>query len=186
MQLMLLDPGYRLTDDFQLSANLTAFRRGRLSQAGAYLDDVENLCVRACVYVRVCMYARACLRVPARVYVCVLWTGDDVAGKVIKELLDPPGGTGANAGSVPGADSQSSADLSLDACLDLFSTTETLEEADAWYCPKCKEHRLASKTLQLWSLPPVLVFHLKRFTYDEWSRDKNETPVCNLTFEMCG
>ena len=122
----------------------------------------------------------------SRVYVCVLWTGDDVAGKVLKELLDPPGGTGANAGSVPGADSQSSADLSLDACLDLFSTTETLEEADAWYCPKCKEHRLASKTLQLWSLPPVLVFHLKRFTYDEWSRDKNETPVCNLTFEMCG
>ena len=62
MQLMLFDPGYRLTDDFQLSANLTAFRRGRLSQAGAYLDDVENLCVRAyvCMQVCVCTRARAC------------------------------------------------------------------------------------------------------------------------------
>ena len=92
--------------------------------------------------------------------------------------MHTPGGTGASVGSVAGAHSQANADLTLDACLDFFSTTETLEEADAWYCPKCKEHRLASKTLQLWSLPPVLVFHLKRFTYDEWSRDKNETPVC--------
>lgn len=69
MQLMLLDPGYRLTDDFQLSANLTAFRRGRLSQAGAYLDDVENLCVRAYVCVCTCVYVRA--RVPARARACV-------------------------------------------------------------------------------------------------------------------
>ena len=69
MQLMLFDPGYRLTDDFQLSANLTAFRRGRLSQAGAYLDDVENLCVRAYVCVCTCVYVRA--RVPARARACV-------------------------------------------------------------------------------------------------------------------
>ena len=67
--------------------------------------------------------------------------------------------------------------LELDDCLDLFSSTETLTETETWYCPTCKDHVLASKTLDFWSAPPVLVFHLKRFTYDEYSRDKNETTV---------
>ena len=31
------------------------------------------------------------------------------------------------------------------------------------YCPKCKEHREATKKLDIWALPPVLIIHLKRF-----------------------
>jgi ubiquitin carboxyl-terminal hydrolase 4/11/15 len=34
-----------------------------------------------------------------------------------------------------------------------------------WYCPTCKEHRQATKKLELWRVPEVLVVHLKRFSY---------------------
>src|SRR5690606_1875059 len=34
--------------------------------------------------------------------------------------------------------------LTLDQCLDEFGREEILSENDAWYCPRCKEHRRAS------------------------------------------
>jgi len=46
-----------------------------------------------------------------------------------------------------------------------FTETETLSAEDAWYCSRCKEHRQANKTLQLWRLPSILVVQLKRFVY---------------------
>ena len=41
------------------------------------------------------------------------------------------------------------------------------------YCPKCEQHKEASKKLDLWQLPQILIIHLKRFSYDKgiW-RDK--------------
>uniref|UniRef100_A0A674JI72 Ubiquitin carboxyl-terminal hydrolase n=1 Tax=Terrapene triunguis TaxID=2587831 RepID=A0A674JI72_9SAUR len=45
------------------------------------------------------------------------------------------------------------------------------------YCPNCKEHQQATKKLDLWSLPPVLVVHLKRFSYSRYMRDKLDTLV---------
>ena len=44
-----------------------------------------------------------------------------------------------------------------------FQLTEQLDKQNLWYCPSCKEHRQAWKTLEVYSLPPVLVLHLKRF-----------------------
>ena len=35
----------------------------------------------------------------------------------------------------------------------------------------------ADKKLDLWSLPEVLVVHLKRFSYTRWHRDKIDTQV---------
>lgn len=49
-------------------------------------------------------------------------------------------------------------------CLDEFGKSEILSESDTWYCPRCKEHRRASKTFELWKAPDVLVIHLKRFS----------------------
>ena len=46
-----------------------------------------------------------------------------------------------------------------------------------WFCPRCKEHRQASKKLDLWKVPEVLVVHLKRFSYSKYWRDKLDTPV---------
>jgi ubiquitin carboxyl-terminal hydrolase 4/11/15 len=61
----------------------------------------------------------------------------------------------------------------LDECLDIFTTQEQLGNEDLWYCNRCKELRAATKKIDLWKLPPVLVVHLKRFAYGRrLNRDK--------------
>lgn len=48
---------------------------------------------------------------------------------------------------------------------------------DHRYCPGCKQHRQASKKLDLWRLPEILVIHLKRFSYSRFLKNKLETFV---------
>ncbi|TRY72839.1 hypothetical protein DNTS_009529, partial [Danionella cerebrum] len=67
--------------------------------------------------------------------------------------------------------------VQLQECIALFTTVETLEEENPWYCPTCKKHQLATKKLDLWSLPEVLIIHLKRFSYTKYSREKLDTIV---------
>lgn len=43
---------------------------------------------------------------------------------------------------------------------------ESLSGDERWYCEKCKQKVDASKKIDLWMLPPVLVLHLKRFEFD--------------------
>ena len=62
-------------------------------------------------------------------------------------------------------------------CLECFCQQEQLDESDTWYCSKCKDHVRAVKKLDLWHLPPVLVIHLKRFSYSRYSRDKLDTHI---------
>lgn len=40
------------------------------------------------------------------------------------------------------------------------------------FCPHCSKSQNASKKLDLWKLPNILVFHLKRFAYNEARIDK--------------
>uniref|UniRef100_A0A2P2LYE8 Ubiquitin carboxyl-terminal hydrolase n=3 Tax=Rhizophora mucronata TaxID=61149 RepID=A0A2P2LYE8_RHIMU len=67
--------------------------------------------------------------------------------------------------------------LSLYNCLEAFLREEPLVPEDMWYCPQCKEQRQASKKLDLWRLPEVLVIHLKRFSYSRSMKHKLETFV---------
>ncbi len=67
--------------------------------------------------------------------------------------------------------------VSLADCLDEFERPEVLSENDAWYCPRCKEHRRASKTFELWKAPDILVVHLKRFSAQGRLRDKLDVRV---------
>ncbi|GAP88489.2 putative ubiquitin specific peptidase 11 [Rosellinia necatrix] len=67
--------------------------------------------------------------------------------------------------------------LTLEECLDEFERDEILSEQDMWYCPRCKEHRRASKKLDLWKTPDILIIHLKRFSSSGYRRDKLETLV---------
>ncbi|KAI5295170.1 CSN-associated deubiquitinating enzyme Ubp12 [Ascosphaera acerosa] len=67
--------------------------------------------------------------------------------------------------------------ISLEDCLDEFGREEVLSENDAWYCPRCKTHRRASKRFELWRTPDVLVMHLKRFSSNRIFRDKLDTLV---------
>lgn len=72
-------------------------------------------------------------------------------------------------------------DISLLSCLKKFTEREQLGESDTWYCPKCKEHVRAFKKFDLFSLPKILIFQLKRFRYAQSSfymhRDKISTLV---------
>ncbi|XP_069085173.1 ubiquitin carboxyl-terminal hydrolase 15 isoform X4 [Pleurodeles waltl] len=72
---------------------------------------------------------------------------------------------------------QKKVSVKLKDCIELFTTKEKLGAEDPWYCPNCKEHQQATKKLDLWSLPPVLVVHLKRFSYSRYMRDKLDTLV---------
>uniref|UniRef100_A0A8B9G8M3 Ubiquitin carboxyl-terminal hydrolase 19 n=1 Tax=Amazona collaria TaxID=241587 RepID=A0A8B9G8M3_9PSIT len=75
--------------------------------------------------------------------------------------------------------------FTLEQCLNLFTKPEVLAPEEAWYCPKCKQHREASKQLMLWRLPNVLIIQLKRFSFRSFIwRDKIndmvDFPVRNL------
>ncbi|XP_057536456.1 ubiquitin carboxyl-terminal hydrolase 8 [Amaranthus tricolor] len=78
--------------------------------------------------------------------------------------------------------------VSLYRCLEAFLKEEPLGPEDMWYCPGCKQHRQATKKLDLWRLPEILVIHLKRFSYSRYTKNKLETyvdfPVDNLDLSM--
>lgn len=77
----------------------------------------------------------------------------------------------ASAAQTPGRPSQGG--ITLDDCFRDFTKPETLDQANLWYCSKCKEHRQARKTMEIWKLPDVLILSLKRFEYrNEILRDK--------------
>jgi len=76
-----------------------------------------------------------------------------------------------------GKDENEHSTMNLYDCLKLFMTQEKLSPNDPWFCPKCKKHREATKKLDLWKLPEVLIVHLKRFQYNRYSRDKLNTLV---------
>lgn len=62
--------------------------------------------------------------------------------------------------------------ITLSDCLTEFTKEERLGEDDMWYCSSCKEHKQATKKVELWKVPDVLVFALKRFSSSRYSRDK--------------
>jgi ubiquitin C-terminal hydrolase len=62
-------------------------------------------------------------------------------------------------------------------CFSLFSAEEVLSETDQWYCSSCKTHVQASKKIELWKMPLVLVIHLKRFQYTRGFRNKIESVI---------
>lgn len=64
--------------------------------------------------------------------------------------------------------------ITLDECFTETSKSEVLSEDNAWYCNKCKELRRATKTLEIWTVPDILILHLKRFSGHRTFRDKIE------------
>ncbi|KAJ3244588.1 Ubiquitin carboxyl-terminal hydrolase 21 [Chytriomyces hyalinus] len=64
---------------------------------------------------------------------------------------------------------------SLADCLAEFAAKEVLDEL--YRCDNCKTKVRASKRLQVYRCPEILVLHLKRFSFSRYSRDKVETNV---------
>ena len=68
--------------------------------------------------------------------------------------------------SLPLAVTKRRSTIRLEDCLEQFMEGEQLDERNAWYCPNCRQHVCALKMIALWSVPDVLILHLKRFTFD--------------------
>lgn len=47
-------------------------------------------------------------------------------------------------------------------CLEMFTAEEVLDQENAWYCSNCKDHKLASKKMEIYNVPDNLILHLKR------------------------
>lgn len=62
-------------------------------------------------------------------------------------------------------------------CFSCFSEPEILDKQNEWFCPKCRKHVQASKVLEVFKVPQVLIIHLKRFRIQGFSREKLTTPV---------
>merc|ERR1712127_310665 len=54
-------------------------------------------------------------------------------------------------------------EITISDCFNEFSKPEILDEDNLWYCNKCKEHVQATKQLEIYRAPPILVVSLKRF-----------------------
>ena len=59
--------------------------------------------------------------------------------------------------SVAQAVHQQTEPVSLEQCLQAFTREEQLSGDEKYYCPKCATHQPATKKLQIWRLPPILV-----------------------------
>lgn len=58
----------------------------------------------------------------------------------------------------------------------LYTRAEVLGAEDAWHCPNCNRKQEVVKKLGLWSLPDILVIHLKRF---------RQVSVCMWLYYKC-
>ncbi|KAJ8398277.1 hypothetical protein AAFF_G00428470 [Aldrovandia affinis] len=71
----------------------------------------------------------------------------------------------------------SASKCSLHDCLKLFSKEERLTDTDKWFCGHCKAERDSTKKLEIWKVPPILLVHLKRFSYEGRWKQKLQTYV---------
>jgi ubiquitin carboxyl-terminal hydrolase 8 len=74
--------------------------------------------------------------------------------------------------SLPIPEEDNNDNFTLIDCLKEFSKEERLEGDEKWYCPKCKEHKNATKRIEIWKLPNILIIHFKRFKFTRHKRGK--------------
>jgi len=63
--------------------------------------------------------------------------------------------------------------MRVEDCIEKFLEGEQLDEMNAWYCLGCKKHVCALKMIALWSVPDILILHLKRFQFENCSVSNN-------------
>nr|XP_057944581.1 ubiquitin carboxyl-terminal hydrolase 8 isoform X2 [Doryrhamphus excisus] len=71
----------------------------------------------------------------------------------------------------------STSKCSLQDCLRMFSKEERLTDNNKVFCRHCKAHRDSTKKLEIWKVPPLLLVHLKRFSYEGRWKQKLQTSV---------
>lgn len=107
----------------------------------------------------------------------------DAAGKevALPEVIVEEGCAAASAGGEGG--------VSLEQCLDSYHLCEELSKDDWAWCRKTEQFERTLKRLQIWSVPQVLVVHLKRFGREslQGPLEKIETIVnCPMELDLLG
>jgi ubiquitin C-terminal hydrolase len=70
-----------------------------------------------------------------------------------------------------------SSGVDLGVCLTEFCKVQRLSLEDNWRCPRCKDFREGLQNMNLWRLPDLLTFHIKRFNMSARWREKLTTKV---------
>jgi ubiquitin carboxyl-terminal hydrolase 4/11/15 len=70
-------------------------------------------------------------------------------------------------------------------CLEFFRKPEKLDKDNSWYCNVCKDHVEATKTIEIYKTPAILIFCLQRFKsrgiyLKDKLEDKIDFPVHDL------
>lgn len=73
--------------------------------------------------------------------------------------------------------------ISLQDCFAETAKTEILSENNTWRCPRCKEERMASKTLEVYTVPDILIIHLKRFSGSRAFHNSKLTDLVDFPIE---
>ena len=53
--------------------------------------------------------------------------------------------------------------IALKDCFEEFRKPEMLDDDNKWYCNKCQDHVRATKQMEIFKAPPILIVNLKRF-----------------------
>ncbi|OHT07394.1 Clan CA, family C19 [Tritrichomonas foetus] len=63
-------------------------------------------------------------------------------------------------------------EMTLAKCFECFSFPDKLDELNEWFCPKCRTLVPAIARLNIWSVPDILILHIKRFIVKDGSFKK--------------
>jgi hypothetical protein len=79
----------------------------------------------------------------------------------------------------------SSSGPTLSDCFEYFRQPEKLDKDNSWYCNICKDHVEATKTIEIYKTPAVLILCFQRFKshniyFKDKMEDKIDYPVTNL------
>ena len=58
---------------------------------------------------------------------------------------------------------QKSKQVQIEDCFREFKQVETLDEDNKWFCSNCKDFVNANKTLEIYTVPKIMIISLKRF-----------------------
>jgi hypothetical protein len=67
--------------------------------------------------------------------------------------------------------------IRLESCIGEFCKEERLDFRNKTFCKDCKEHVQGTKKMEIWRLPQILIFHLKRFKQIETYKIKDKKLV---------
>ena len=70
--------------------------------------------------------------------------------------------------------------ISIEKFFEEFSKEEKLDKDNLWKCPKCNQSSQASKKIELYNMPKILIIHLKRFNNNKKINTFIDFPLTNF------